>query len=154
MMGYRSEVAYRIGFRNTQVLDEFIAKVMVLGGAECEALKACELEKGGDGIVFVNFYASDVKWYDGYTDVDAHTHLYNLAVEWYPEDCAYQFLRVGESDDDAQEDTDGADDILDCVWDDFRIVRYIEMNYNHNYEPIGDKLRVGMFTEKQEVSNT
>jgi hypothetical protein len=139
-MGYRSEVSYRIGFRDKKTLNEFIAKIMVLGGAECEALKECQLDDGGDGRWFVNFYASDVKWYDGYTDVDGHTHLYNLAVEWYPEDCAYQFLRVGESDDDSQCDTDGADDVLDYVWDDFRIVRYIEAPFSGDYEPIGDKL--------------
>jgi hypothetical protein len=138
-MGYRSEVSYRIGFRDKQILNEFIAKVMVLGGAELNALKECSIEEDGDHW-FVNFYASDVKWYDGHTDIDGHTKLYNLAVEWYPEDCAYQFLRVGESSDDTQEDTDGADDITDCVWDDFRIVRYIETPFSSNYEPIGDKL--------------
>ena len=138
-MGYRSEVAYRIGFRDKQILNEFIAKVMVLGGAELNALKECSIEEDGDHW-FVNFYASDVKWYDGYTDVDGHTKLYNLAVEWYPEDCAYQFLRIGESDDDSQSDTDGADDLTDCVWDDFRIIRYIETPFSSNYEAIGDKL--------------
>lgn len=138
-MGYRSEVAYRIGVRNKQILNEFIAKVMVLGGAELNALKECSIEEDGDHW-FVNFYASDVKWYDGYTDVDGHTKLYNLAVEWYPEDCAYQFLRIGESDDDSQSDTDGADDLTDCVWDDFRIIRYIETPFSSNYEAIGDKL--------------
>jgi hypothetical protein len=138
-MGYRSEVAYRIGFRNKTILNEFIAKVMVLGGAEVNALKECSIEEDGDHW-FVNFYASDVKWYDGYTDVDGHTKLYNLAVEWYPEDCAYQFLRIGESDDDSQSDTDGADDLTDCVWDDFRIIRYIETPFSSNYEAIGDKL--------------
>jgi hypothetical protein len=138
-MGYRSEVSYRIGFRNKTILNEFIAKVMVLGGHECEALRECSIEEDGD-TWFVNFYASDVKWYEGYKDVEGHTHLYNLAVEWYPEDCAYQFLRVGESDDDSQSDTDGADDITDCVWDDFRIVRYIETPFSISYEPIGDKL--------------
>jgi hypothetical protein len=140
-MGYRSEVSYRIGFRNKTILNEFIAKVMVLGGHECEALRECSIEEDGD-TWFVNFYASDVKWYEGYKDVDGHTHLYNLAVEWYPEDCAYQFLRVGESDDDSQSDTDGAGDISDCVWDDFRIIRYIETPFSISYEPIGDKLGI------------
>jgi hypothetical protein len=138
-MGYRSEVAYRIAFRDKKTINEFIAKVMVLGGFERKALEECLIEENGDHW-YVNFYASDVKWYDGYTDVDGHTKLYNLAVEWYPEDCAYQFLRIGESDDDSQSDTDGADDLTDCVWDDFRIIRYIETPFSSNYEAIGDKL--------------
>lgn len=138
-MGYRSEVAYRIGFRDKKILNEFIAKVMVLGGHECEALRECSIEEDGD-TWFINFYASDVKWYEGYEDVEGHTRMYKLAVEWYPDDCAYQFLRVGESDDDSQSDTDGADDITDCVWDDFRIIRYIETPFSISYEPIGDKL--------------
>ena len=138
-MGYRSEVAYRIGFRDKKILNEFIAKVMVLGGYECDALRECSIEEDGD-TWFVNFYASDVKWYEGYEDVEGHTRMYKLAVEWYPDDCAYQFLRVGESDDDSQSDTDGADDITDCVWDDFRIIRYIETPFSSHYEAIGDKL--------------
>jgi hypothetical protein len=138
-MGYRSEVAYRICFRDKKILNEFIAKVMVLGGYECDALRECSIEEDGD-TWFVNFYASDVKWYEGYEDVEGHTRMYKLAVEWYPDDCAYQFLRVGESDDDSQSDTDGADDITDCVWDDFRIIRYIETPFSSHYEAIGDKL--------------
>ena len=138
-MGYRSEVAYRIGFRDKTTLNEFIAKVMVLGGAEVNALKECSIKEDGDHW-YVNFYASDVKWYEGYTEVDGHTKLYNLAVEWYPEDCAYQFLRVGESEDDSQCESDGADDITDCVWDDFKIVRYIETPFSSTYQAIGDKL--------------
>jgi hypothetical protein len=138
-MGYRSEVAYRIGFRNKQILNEFIAKVMVLGGYECDALKECSLEEDGN-TWFVNFYGSDYKWYPDHEDVRGHTNLYEKAVEWYPDDCAYQFLRVGESDDDSECENDGADDVLDCVWDDFRIIRYIETPFTSNYEPIGDKL--------------
>jgi hypothetical protein len=138
-MGYRSEVAYRIGFRDKKILNEFIAKVMVLGGHECEALRECSIEEDGD-TWFINFYASDTKWYEGYKDVDGHTHLYNLAIEWYPEDCAYQFIRVGESTDDIIEETDGSSDMVDGVWDDFRIVRYIETPFSSTYEAIGDKL--------------
>ncbi len=82
-MGYRSEVAYRIVFKDKQVLNEFIALVMMKGGLEAQALRECEVETldNGRDECFVNFYAQDVKWYPSFPDVQAHTWLYEYAVD-------------------------------------------------------------------------
>ena len=154
-MGYRSEVAYSIHFENVEVLDEFIAKVMVLGGFELEALQECEIEErqGKDSPWYaINYYAPDYKWYDDYDEVKGHEHLMELALEWYPEQTAYHFIRVGEENGDVDDRSDGEWD--DYIYDDFYPTQGMEIPFSASYESIGEKLRVGMFTEKQEVSNT
>ena len=63
-MGYRSEVAYVINFEDKQKLNEFIAKVMVLGGDVANALKECEIEvvEGAFHTYRINFYVVGIKW--------------------------------------------------------------------------------------------
>ena len=143
-MGYRSEVAYRIVFTNKQVLNEFIALVMMKGNEERKALSECEIEVQDNGRAecFVNFYAQDVKWYESYPDVQAHTWLYKYAVERFEDDCAYQYLRIGEDRDDIEEEEGGSDDWIDFVRDDFYITRGMELPFSCGYEPVGDNLRV------------
>ena len=143
-MGYRSDVAYRIGFTNKEVLSQFIALVMMKGGLEAQALKECEIEfqDNGRDECFVNFFQSDVKWYDNYSDVKAHTWLYTFAVERFPDDCAYKFIRVGEDTSDVEDEEDGSDDVIDDVRDGFYVVSSIELPFQHEYEPVGDALGV------------
>ena len=143
-MGYRSEVAYRIVFTNKQVLNEFVALVMMKGGFEVEALRECEVEilDNGREECYVNYYAQDVKWYDSYPQVAAHTWLYNYAVERFEDDCAYSFIRIGEDSGDIEEEEGGSDDLIDYVRDDFYVTRSIELPFSYDYEPVGDNLRV------------
>ena len=143
-MGYRSEVAYRIVFSNKQVLNEFIALVMMKGNEERKALSECEIEVQDNGRAecFVNFYAQDVKWYTSYVDVAAHTWLYEFAVERFPDDCAYHYIRVGEESGDIEDEEGGSDDFIDEVRDSFYPVTTLELPFSHAYEPVGDNLRV------------
>jgi hypothetical protein len=144
-MGYRSQVAYRIGFPDRKILNEFIALVMMKGGLEKEALSECQIELPDNGRVdcFINYYAGDVKWYPSYADVQAHTWLYKYAVERFPNDCAYAFIRIGEDRDDIEEEDDGVmNDVHDSITQDMYTVTTIEMPFSHNYEPIGDALSI------------
>lgn len=143
-MGYRSEVAYRIVFKDKEVLNEFIALVMMKGGLEAQALRECEIEvlDNGRDECYVNFYAQDVKWYESFPDVAAHTWLYEYAVERFEDDSAYFFIRIGENSDDIEESEGGSDDFIDYVRDDFYVTRSIELPFSHDYEPVGDNLRV------------
>jgi hypothetical protein len=138
-MGYRSEVAYRIAFRNKKTLNEYIALVMMKGGNEVNALRECDIECSDEHECYVNFYACDVKWYDSFSEVQAHTWLYRFAVERFPEDCAYQTLRVGEEAGDIEDEHDGAEDMCDYAWDGFYTKTIIELPFSYN-EGIGDKL--------------
>jgi hypothetical protein len=142
-MGYRSEVAYVIAFEDKSTLNEFISLVMLKGGLEAEALKECQIavQDNGRKECFINFYADDVKWYDSYPEVLAHTWLYHYAVERFEDKCAYRFLRVGEEQADIEDDHSDPSDKFD-LYQDFYTRTTIEAPFAFGYEPVGDALRV------------
>jgi hypothetical protein len=99
-MGYRSEVAYVIEFHTVQDRDAFVA--LMLAKNE-EALTEAINETDHDyAKPIITFSAENVKWYPEYIDVQAHDHIYKQAHELY--DAAYKFLRLGEDDDDIEQD--------------------------------------------------
>ena len=141
-MGYRSDVAYTIHFRNRQTINEFIALVMVQGGDRLKALQECEIETVTNSEVLkVNFYIEDVKWYDSYKDVQTHTWLYKFAVERAPTDCAFNFICVGEEQGDIEQTTGGNTDEFD-VHNEFYTYSRITVPFSTAYQPIGDSLRI------------
>ena len=138
-MGYRSEVAYTIGFKDSHTMGKFINHVF---GSEDEhmiqALKECE-------VCFkelrINFHAYDVKWYESYTDVQGHTRLYQLCEKddtQFFELCDYKFIRVGEEQGDIDEEYSNNTDI--DLHDGFYTVTSIEIPFSNNYEAYGDQL--------------
>ena len=137
-MGYRSDVAYRIMFTNKTVLNEFIALVMVKGGYVVKALKECEIEKGYEDTYYVNFYQGDTKWYDDFPEVIGHHELIAFAVERFPDDAGYRFVRIGEEPDDVQEDEEGGIDMI--PYEDFYVRREISLPFSHRYNALGDTL--------------
>ena len=106
-MGYRSEVAYVINFEDKQKLNEFIAKVMVLGGDVANALKECEIEvvEGAFHCYRINFYQADVKWYDSYADVTFIEGMYKDFTKTLGDtpDYNYEYIRIGEEILDIEE---------------------------------------------------
>ena len=142
-MGYRSEVAYVIAFEDKPTLNEFISLVMLKGGLYADALKECQIEvsEGAFSCYRINFYADSVKWYDSYPDVEAHTWLYQYAVDRFEDKCAYRFLRVGEEQNDIEDEHSDPSDRFD-LYQDFYTHTSIEVPFSIGYEPIGDELRV------------
>ena len=140
-MGYRSEVAYTIGFKDEHTMGKFITHVF---GSDDEhmiqALKECE-------VCFkdlrINFHAYDVKWYESYTDVQGHTRLYQLCDKddtQFFEKCDYKFIRVGEEQGDIDEEySNNAGHELD-LHDGFYTITSIEVPFSNNYESYGDQL--------------
>jgi hypothetical protein len=140
-MGYRSEVAYQIVFKDKTTLNDFIARIMVLGGFERKALEECQIgvQDNGREECFINFYASDVKWYESYPEVQGHEKLKALALEWFDhENVGVNFIRIGEETEDIVEEYEG--DLSD--WTELRVTRSIDIPFEHDYEPVGDALRV------------
>jgi len=137
-MGYRSDVAYVIKFKDKKTINEFIALVMVKGGYVVKALKECSIEKEEDATYTVNFYANSTKWYDDFPDVQGHAELMRFAVERFPEDAGYKVIRIGEDADDVQEDEEGESDYIPYF--DFYVKRDIVVPFDYDYEPIGDTL--------------
>ena len=142
-MGYRSQVAYVIAFEDKTTLNEFISLVMLKGGREAEALKECQIEvsEGAFSCYRINFYQDDVKWYDSYPEVEAHTWLYQYAVERFEGKCAYRFLRIGEEQADIEDEHSDPSDKFD-LYQDFYSRSTMEIPFDHRYEPVGDELRV------------
>jgi hypothetical protein len=139
-MGYRSQVAYVIAFdddADTKVMGQFINYVMGSGDEHLiEALKECEVDFD---LQRINFYASDVKWYDSYDEVKAHTKLYELCVNeetpFYPHAHA-RFVRVGEESGDIQEEDFGDDP----PYDEFYTHTDIRLPFDCHYRSYGTTL--------------
>ena len=130
-MGYRSTVAYTIRFTPIHTGEEqgefpsdkdinlckesfytFLAeaKLKYLGAVNDEDMKIDE------GNMALNFFASDVKWYESYEDVIVHENLISLSKEWADEgetanpNIGGIFTRIGEEMDDIVEEGWGEHD--------------------------------------------
>jgi len=126
-MGYRSEVAYVVAFKDEAQRDTFLALQIAKKDDNInEALK--EVKKLESNKLF--YYADSVKWYDSYEGVKAHTDLYLEAVELYGDDGAgYRFTRIGEEVEDIEISEDGE---YDDLWDYTSISRCIDVCVDDN----------------------
>jgi hypothetical protein len=107
-MGYMSNVAYVIRFKDKAQCDTFIN--LQLAKADKWLTEAInELTRVEDNVL--GFHASCVKWYDDYDDVKAHHTLMTDTLKWfsegdstgdlpYDEQAGYRFIRLGEEDED------------------------------------------------------
>lgn len=123
-MGYRSDVAYYISFKDKEQRDTFMG---VLRERNNKAISD-ELQylKMVDNCAIAAYFA-DTKWYDSYENVQAHNRIMELALEWFPDDAAYKFVRAGEDDDDNETRIEGANS--DAVYDKCFIVRRVECDW-------------------------
>ena len=99
-MGYRSDVAYVIKFDDIQTRDAYVT--LMLGNDNPhvrQAITECDYDNERDPVI--TFKYEDVKWYDTYDDVQAHTFIFRNAHELRMG--SYRFLGVGE---DGAEDFD------------------------------------------------
>jgi hypothetical protein len=131
-MGYRSEVAVVIAFKDTEQREVFLSLQLAKKDEDInDVLK--ETKKLESNKLF--YYASDVKWYEGYDFVRAMTALYLEAVELYGNDGAgYRFTRIGEEVEDIDISEDGE---YDDLWDYTSISRTIDVEVNHEeLEPV------------------
>ena len=112
-MGYRSDVAYTIRFtddhdtNNEQAFYTFLLEAKANPKLQ---IALAEVKVDAKKQMFT-YYASDVKWYDSYPDVDSHMALVHLAEEWSCQvsegklNCRIgaMFLRIGEESKDIEE---------------------------------------------------
>jgi hypothetical protein len=138
-MGYRSEVAYVIGFDTKERREEFVALIRVRGDELWTALQECGIEEGRTRI---NFYASDVKWYESYPDVKMHDRLLEFISKHYDDGdgIGWKFIRVGEEHGDVDEQDGGDSEIIYELHDDFYPTQGMEIPFNAGYQTIGDVL--------------
>jgi hypothetical protein len=106
-MGYRSDVAYVIKFKDIAQRDAFVGLMLAKNDADItQAVEETEHEWTDDPII--TFRQNDVKWYESFPDVKAHHTLIDEAVELY--EAIYRFIALGE---DGQEDYRADDDNSD-----------------------------------------
>ena len=122
-MGYRSDVAIVFAFADTLIRDAFITQIeddpaLQYFSKEFESTDEYELPA-------VRFYATDVKWYESYPDVQAVEHLCTKATDIGG---AWVKVRIGEDDDDTETDNDCSDQLSDRFhyYDYVRVSRRIE----------------------------
>ena len=105
-MGYRSDVAYTIRFvheddtNNKQSFYTFIAEAKVSAAALCFTTPNTPswVFEVDEKQYQINFYADHVKWYESFSDVQAHEALLALASH-----IGYAFVRIGEESNDIEE---------------------------------------------------
>jgi len=103
-MGYRSDVALGMGFPNAESLKVFLSSVKLHASVPYDVLETYTIRDiGGWGLdktthgvlMFTRFY--DVKWYEGYPEVEAHKRLLRSAHDF---GASTAFIRIGEDSDD------------------------------------------------------
>ena len=127
-MGYRSTVAYTIRFipmhspDTDDIVEErkaresfftFLAEAKANGDtALCFTAEELEYLSVDEEKMQFRFFASDVKWYESYPEVQCHEALVQLSREWasdneYIGGC---FARIGEDMEDTTEEAWGTGD--------------------------------------------
>lgn len=132
-MGYRSDVAYTIRFKNKEHRIRFMATAVL--GSE---IQLDEFALVNDETILFKY--DDVKWYDEYAYVKAHKQLLEDAKE---QGCAWEFCRVGEESGDVEQDGDyGIDDNGNNMGnaEELSIRQSISVYSHHEQYPIGESL--------------
>jgi hypothetical protein len=115
IVGYRSEVAYKIAFNNKEDFWGFIAEAKL-----DPETSLCWSKEGWNGDEFevdeeqreIRFLAENVKWYSDYEDVKCHENLWAKAEARCDEEqieVSGAYARVGEEPDDNEEKFFGDD---------------------------------------------
>ena len=126
-MGYRSTVAYYISFKDKEQREAFMNTLVQLNDEPIKHVLKYEVLTRVDNCALAAYH-EDVKWYEGYVDVQAEQRIMELALEWFPDDAAFKFVRIGEDEEDAETVVRGEN--TDAVYDRCYIVRRVELDWS------------------------
>jgi hypothetical protein len=120
-MGYRSEVAYVLRFKDKEMRELFVSIQRAKADPHInEALN--ELVEVEDNML--GYHADHVKWYDSYEDVQAHEGFMKACLDLfgdeystdYDNQAGYKFIRLGEeTDDNIDKEGGNSEQIYDYV---------------------------------------
>ena len=106
-MGYRSDVAYTVRFKNDHDANNAQSFFTFLAEIKCDPLASSVLDEVTvlESRQEINFSCESTKWYDSYEEVKAHERIIEIADEWCndPDNNSgiwYTFARVGEEMED------------------------------------------------------
>ena len=142
-MGYRSEVAYVIRFKNKEMRELFVS--MQRARADKHINTALdELIEVEDNML--GYHADHVKWYDSFPDVMAHHALLEESIKLFGEDnpdckdyndqAGYRFIRLGEESDDNDDEERGNSE---CLYEYVEWHRSIETSFKRNTYDKGEE---------------
>lgn len=98
-MGYRSDIAYVIKFKDIETRDAFVTLMHAKNDEHTNtALREVEYKYSAQPII--TFFAEGHKWYEPYPDVRAHHALMSDAESLY--EAEWRFVRVGEEAGDIE----------------------------------------------------
>lgn len=110
-MGYRSDVAYAIQFKDANERATF--RDVMMHKNDTHITQALD-EVSDYKDKFIVFKINDVKWYDSYEDVQAHRKLMEQACELF--EASYRFLAIGEDGaENYHADGPNEDDLYDMI---------------------------------------
>ena len=110
-MGYRSNVAYALEFRELNCKRKFVVMAK-LDPQFNEALKECEHVDDDKLYLYAEF--DWVKWYDDYDDVKCHMDMLSHLDENKLDGVSAKFVRIGEEHDDIEEIVYAGEDAPDA----------------------------------------
>jgi hypothetical protein len=132
-MGYMSKVAFMAVFANAEQHDEVMAVYRMKPEVQEHKIEATwRRVDRSDGVVVRVYEASNVKWYDSYSDVQAVEYLGELLEMFFEErgfEYAWGNVRIGENTDDTVETVHAPQGSLDeVIYATMRLVRSIEID--------------------------
>ena len=107
-MGYRSDVAICI-YGPKDKMTALVAAARIQGCMPVNAFGGLHMFDYSNNKHMIHAYYEDVKWYDGYKDVDTWHEFLEQAAEF--DDLSTEFVRIGEDDADIEIEQQG-----DCQW--------------------------------------
>jgi len=134
-MGYRSDVAIGMSFKNREALVAFLSAVRLGDAIPSEELDQYEVTDAGELGVLLHANFLGVKWYDSYPDVKCHHNLLDMAAE---RGAGTAFIRIGEEYNDITYEIDTADVDLD-LYDFFGVSR--QVTYPEDGTAIADYMK-------------
>lgn len=120
-MGYRSDVAIGMSFKNREALVAFLSAVRLGDAIQSEELDQYKVTDAGELGVLLHTHFLGVKWYDSYPDVKCHHNLLGMAAE---RGAGTAFIRIGEEYEDITVEIDTAEVDLD-LYDFFGVSRQV-----------------------------
>lgn len=135
-MGYRSEVAYVIRFKDADQRQAFINIQRAKADKDINTAldEMVEVEDN-----MIGYHADHVKWYDDYPEVKAHQTLMKDSIALFGDDnpntldyddqAGYRFIRLGEEQDDNEDVEEGNSE---CLYEYVDWHRAVEVSFKRN----------------------
>lgn len=131
-MGYRSDVAIGMSFKDKGSLAAFLSYVRLGDKMSPKDLAQYTVTDAGELGVLLHAYFENVKWYESYPDVRCHHNLLGMARE---SGAGTAFVSIGEEYNDITYEIDTAEVDVD-LYDFFGVIR--QVNYPDTGTAISD----------------